>query len=119
MPGVSGDRRSGRGGGLWAAVSANLLIGAVAVVPGMCLRWLMTEYPAVDCVSGIGCDKESSDSAFAATAGAWAGGLVVLGMLLVVDVLVPRQEGWPLGRWLGMAVLVPVPFAAGHTLGWF
>ncbi|MFI5765526.1 hypothetical protein ACIA8F_31905 [Streptomyces sp. NPDC051563] len=49
--------------------------------------------------------------------GAVLGGLIVLGLMLVVDVLVPRQEGQRPHRWLGMAVLVPVPFAVGQALG--
>ncbi|MFD9407085.1 hypothetical protein ACFWBN_08685 [Streptomyces sp. NPDC059989] len=112
---------NGRGRGvrwLWAPALANLLIGVVAIIPGLCIRWLTTEYPLVDCGRGIGCDKEASETATVMTYGAVLSGLFVLGMVLVVDVLIPRQEGGRLHQWLGMAVLVPVPFAVSQALVW-
>ncbi|MFD8019545.1 hypothetical protein ACFV6G_03860 [Streptomyces lavendulae] len=105
------ERRDHR---LWAPVLANLLIGVVAVVPGLCIRWLATEH----CNDAIGCEKDAYEPAPVMGYGAVLGGLFVLGMVLIVDVLMPRQEGWRLHRWLGMAVLVPVPFAVSQALGW-
>ncbi|MEV7522797.1 hypothetical protein [Streptomyces sp. NPDC091371] len=90
----------------------------VAIIPGLCIRWLMTEYPLVDCGGGIGCDKEASETATVMTYVAVLSGVLVLGMVLVVDVLMPRQEGDRPHRWLGMAALVPVPFAVSQALGW-
>ncbi|MGW6985154.1 hypothetical protein ACWGE1_37820 [Streptomyces sp. NPDC054932] len=120
MPGSEGSADGrGRGGRhLWAPGLANLLIGVVAIIPGLCIRWLTMEYPSVDCGGGIGCDKEASETATVMTYGAVLSGLFVLGMVLVVDVLIPRQEGLRLHRWLGMAVLVPVPFVVSQALGW-
>ncbi|WP_369249812.1 hypothetical protein [Streptomyces sp. R41] len=97
---------------------ANLLIGLVAIVPGLCLRWLLTTYPSVDCGGGIGCDKETPDNALGMITGAVLGCGFVLGMVLVVDILMPRQEGHPVGPWLGMALLIPAPFVVGQALGW-
>ncbi|MET9852651.1 hypothetical protein ABZY57_06860 [Streptomyces sp. NPDC006450] len=104
---------------VWAPVLANLLIGVVAIVPCVCVRWLVAEYPSVDCGGGIGCDKEASESASVMTYGAALGGMFVAGLILMVDVLVPRQEGWSVRRWLAMSVLVPVPFAVGQAAGWW
>ncbi|WP_340562153.1 hypothetical protein [Streptomyces sp. GSL17-111] len=112
------DREDAPGGGVVVAALANLLIGVLAIVPAFCLHWLVVEYPLVDCVSGLGCDKEAEDHVAGAMAGAAVGGVVVLGALLVVDVAMPRQEGWPLRRWLGAAVLVPVPATLALTAGW-
>ncbi|GGN72928.1 hypothetical protein GCM10011579_050530 [Streptomyces albiflavescens] len=122
--GLSADRgaSTGRGPGavrgLWAPALANLLIGLVAIVPGLCLRWLLTKYPSVDCGGGIGCDKESPDNALGMITGAVLGCGFVLGMVLVVDILMPRQEGHSVGPWLGMALLIPAPFVVGQALGW-
>ncbi|MCJ0867802.1 hypothetical protein [Streptomyces sp. AP-93] len=90
----------------------------VAVIPVGCVWWLVTVYPSAKC-SARSCDEEAAEPAFATVYGAALGGLFVLGLILVVDVLLPRQEGWRLHRWLGMAVLVPVPFAVGRALGWW
>ncbi|GAA4682772.1 hypothetical protein GCM10023347_42160 [Streptomyces chumphonensis] len=112
------DREHASAGGVVAAVLANLLIGVLAIVPAFCAHWLVVEYPLVDCMGGLGCDKEAEDHVAGALAGAAVGGVVVLGALLVVDVAVPRQEGWPLRRWLGSAALVPVPFLLALAVGW-
>jgi len=40
------------------------------------------------------------------------------GMVLVVDILMPWQEGRPLHLWLGMTTLVPAPFAVATVAGW-
>lgn len=106
--GKQGDRP------LWAPVLANLLIGVVAIIPGLCIRWLTTEH----CSDDIGCDKEAYEPAPVMVYGAVLSGLFVLSMVLIVDVLMPRQEGWRLQRWLRMAVLVPVPFTVSQALGW-
>lgn len=90
----------------------------VAIVPGLCLRWLVAAYPLVDCGGGTGCDKEASETATVLTFGAVVSGMPVLGLVLVVDVLTPRQEGRPLRHRLGMAALIPVPFAVSQALGW-
>ncbi|MGW3494492.1 hypothetical protein [Streptomyces sp. NPDC001020] len=97
---------------------ANLLIGAVAIVPGMCIRWLLTGHELVRCVGEFGCGAESPDNALGMTLGAVLGGAFVVGMVLVVDVLIPWQEGRPLHLWLGMATLVPAPFVVAQAVGW-
>lgn len=116
----SGEGANGRwwsGSRSWAPALANLLIGVVAVVPGWCVRWLVVEYPLLRCDSR-GCDPDAAEPAPVMAYGAVLGGILVLGLVLMVDVLLPRQEGWRLHRWLGMAVLIPVPFVAGQALGW-
>lgn len=113
--GANGAGRSGSR--LWAPTLANLLIGVVAVAPGWCVWWLVTQYPLLRC-SERACIPDAAEPAPVMAAGAVLGGLFVLGLILLVDVLMPRQEGLRTGRWLGMAVLVPVPFAAGRALGW-
>jgi hypothetical protein len=119
----SGTASTGRGGGLGRALSAaafaNLLIGGVGIVPGLCLRWLLTRFPSVDCGGPLGCHRETPDDALGLIAGAVLGGGFVLGTVLVVDILLPVQEGRPVGPWLGMAALVPAPFLLGQAVGWF
>ncbi|MFE4259776.1 hypothetical protein [Streptomyces sp. NPDC056883] len=118
----SGEGSNGtwwNGSRLWAPALANLLIGVVAVIPCGCVWWLLTEYPSARCGGDWACNEEASESAFAMTGFALIGGTVVLGLVLVVDVLMPRQEDWRLRNWLGMAALVPVPFAVGRALGWW
>ena len=106
-----------RAPGAWAPILANLLLGLLAVVPLWCLHWLLVEYPSVDCGGSIGCDKEAGQNALGAAVGAVVSGAIVLGLLLVVDVLMPRQERWPVHPWLGAAVLMPLPYVAGQVLG--
>ncbi|MDT0381277.1 hypothetical protein RM572_21195 [Streptomyces sp. DSM 42041] len=114
---ASGVRRNGGAPGVWAPVLANLLLGVLAVAPLWCLQWLLVVYPAVDCGGGVGCDKEAGGDALGAAIGALVGGVIVLGLLLVVDVLMPRQERWPVHHWLGAAVLIPLPYVAGQAMG--
>ncbi|MFC3574748.1 hypothetical protein ACFOZ0_15975 [Streptomyces yaanensis] len=116
--GADGDREKGTAGSWWAAAVANLLIGLVAIVPGLCVRWLLTRYALVHCAAGPVCSKEPPDHAVGMTLGAVLGGAFVLGMVLVVDVLMPWQEGRPLNLWLGMTALVPAPFAIAQAAGW-
>ncbi|MFI9644900.1 hypothetical protein ACIHAA_01180 [Streptomyces sp. NPDC052040] len=117
---------SGAGGGhekvtiasWWAPAVANLLIGLIAIVPGLCVRWLLARYAVIDCVDGFGCGGRAPDNTLGMTLGAVLGGGFVLGMVLVVDVLIPWQEGRPLQLWLGMTALVPAPFAIAQAAGW-
>jgi len=111
-------RGPGAGRGLWAPALANLLIGLVAIVPGLCLRRLLTTYPSVHCGGSVGCHGGTSHSALGMITGAVLGLGFVLGMVLVVDILMPHQEGGPVGSWLGMALLIPVPFVVGQAMGW-
>lgn len=119
---MSGSGEGTDGGGwpgsrLWAPALANLLIGVVAIVPGWCVWWLAVEYPSLRCDSG-GCDPDAAEPAPVMAYGAALGGILVLGLILMVDVLMPRQEGRRPHPWLAMTVLVPVPFLAGRALGW-
>ncbi|MGN5631909.1 hypothetical protein [Streptomyces sp. AC154] len=113
------------GSQLWVAAAANLGIGLCAIVPALCIRWIFTRYLPMDCsatgasVHSTGCDRETYEDGTIYMFGAALSGLFVLGMILVVDILMPRQERWPMGIWLGMALLVPVPFFAGQELGRF
>ncbi|MER6124925.1 hypothetical protein ABT173_20235 [Streptomyces sp. NPDC001795] len=116
--GADGGRKKGTAGSWWAPAVANLLIGAAAIVPGECIRWLLTRYALLHCVGGFGCGSGSADSTVAMTLGAVLGGAFVLGMVLVVDILMPWQEGRPLHLWLGMTALVPAPFAIAQVAGW-
>ncbi|WP_405915862.1 hypothetical protein [Streptomyces sp. NBC_00728] len=115
--------RGGPGGGLGRALSAaafaNLLIGGVGIVPGLCVRWLLTRFPSVHCDGPFGCHRETPDNALGLIAGAVLGGGFVLGMVLVVDILMPYQEGRPMGPWLSMTALVPAPLLLGQAVGWF
>ncbi|WP_329306470.1 hypothetical protein OG322_13790 [Streptomyces sp. NBC_01260] len=124
-PGTDSVRGSRAGGGPWAAAGANLAIGLCAIVPAVCIRWFITQYLPMDCtptgtsVNSTGCDRDTyEDEPFYLFCAAISG-LVVLAMILVVDVLMPRQERWRMGIWLGMVPLVPVPFLAGLALGRF
>jgi len=116
--GADGGREKGTAGSWWAPVAANLLIGAVAIVPGVCIRWLLTRQALVHCAGGFGCAKETPDNTVSMTLGAVLGGAFVLGMVLVVDVLIPWQEGRPLHLWLGMTALIPAPFVVAQAAGW-
>ncbi|MCN9242928.1 hypothetical protein NGF19_19355 [Streptomyces sp. RY43-2] len=96
---------------------ANLLIGAVAIVPGLCVRWLLTGHELARCAERLGC-KEPAGNTLGMTLGAVLGGAFVVGMVLVVDVLIPWQEGRRPHLWLGMTALVPAPFAIAQAAGW-
>ncbi|MFI9106678.1 hypothetical protein ACIGXA_39910 [Streptomyces fildesensis] len=93
-------------GGLWAPAVANLLLGVVAIVPGWCLWWWAT-HPTTP-----------SHRAAEALLGAAGSGALLLALAFVVDVLMPRQEAWRIQPWLGMTVLIPVPFALALAVGW-
>ncbi|MEU8589313.1 hypothetical protein AB0C59_20245 [Streptomyces sp. NPDC048664] len=84
----------------------------------MCVRWLLTRYALLPCSAGFGCGRDSADHTVGMALGAVLGGAFVLGMILVVDVLVPWQEGRPMNLWLGMTTLVPAPFAIATAAGW-
>lgn len=117
--GADGGREKGTVGSWWAPAVANLVIGMVAIVPGVCVRWLLTRWALIHCAAGgFGCAKESPDNVVGMMLGALLGGGFVLGMVLVVDVLMPWQEGRPLHLWLGMTTLVPAPFAIAQAAGW-
>lgn len=116
---TSADPESGVGRVLWAAAFANLLIGLVGIVPALCVRWLLTKFPSADCGGASSCHGGTPDNPLGMITGAVLGGGFVVGMVLVVDLLMPRQEGSPVGPWLGMALLIPGPFVVGHAVGWF
>ncbi|MGW2930528.1 hypothetical protein ACWDA7_01375 [Streptomyces sp. NPDC001156] len=116
--GTDGGHKEGTAGSWWAAAVANLLIGMAAIVPGVCVRWLLSRYALMPCGGGFGCAKQSPDHAIGMMLGAVLGGAFVLGMILVVDILMPWQEGRPLNLWLGMTTLVPAPFAIAQAAGW-
>ncbi|MFD4408699.1 hypothetical protein [Streptomyces sp. NPDC058475] len=117
-PGLDAGAGPGAVRRLGAPALANLLIGLAAIVPGLCLRWLLTKYPSVGCGHSVGCGKAASHHSLGMMTGAVLGGGFVLGMVLVVDFLVPHQEGGPVGTWLSMALLIPAPFVVGQALGW-
>ncbi|MEW2493544.1 hypothetical protein AB0942_08355 [Streptomyces nodosus] len=116
--GTDGGRTRGAAGSWWAAATANLLIGLAAILPGVCVRWLLTRYAVIPCGGGFGCTDGTPDEAVGMMLGAVLGSAFVLGMILVVDVLIPWQEGRPLNLWLGMSTLVPAPFAVAQVAGW-
>ncbi|MDD9381385.1 hypothetical protein M8Z33_33000 [Streptomyces sp. ZAF1911] len=76
------------------------------------------DYPSLKCTP-TSCVPDATEPAPVMMFGAVLGGLVVLGLALVVDFLMPRQEGERPHRWLGTAVLIPVPFAVGQATGWW
>ncbi|MEV7399543.1 hypothetical protein AB0N93_03875 [Streptomyces sp. NPDC091267] len=119
--GAERGSRSASRGGPWTAAGANLLLGVFAIFPAVCIHWLVTHYLEKDCAAtgGAGCDQEPDMLGSFYLEAAVASGLAVLAMTAVVDFLMPRQEGWPLRTWLGMTVLIPVPFFAGLALGRF
>lgn len=119
----AGAGRGGRaGGGPWVAAGANLALGLFAVLPFRYIQWLMTYVPPVDRGSPSTGDT-GFDAPYAASPidlwGAALSGLIVLALTVVVDFLMPRQEGWPMRVWLAMAVLIPVPFLVCEALGLF
>jgi hypothetical protein len=115
--GADGGREKATAGSWWAAAVANLLIGMVAIVPGVCVRWLLGKYTLLHCFGGFS-GGTSPDQTVGMVLGAVLGGGFVLGMVLVVDILMPWQEGRPLNLWLGMTTLVPAPFAVAQVVGW-
>lgn len=122
--GTSPVRRTAFGGGPWVAAAANLGIGLCAIIPALCVRWIFTRYLPMDCaphasVHTASCDRETYEDGPLYMFGAAISGLFVLMMIVMVDILMPRQERWPMGPWLGMALLVPAPFFAGLALGRF
>jgi hypothetical protein len=107
-------------GGLWAPGLANLALGVPAMLPLYLAWWLWTEYLPMDCRSPADVSKPGLTNCYYPTLdhapvvmfllAVTAVPLLVL--VLVVDVLLPlRREGRRLGTWLGMAVLIPIPFA--------
>ncbi|WP_265562525.1 hypothetical protein [Streptomyces hygroscopicus] len=90
----------------------------VAILPALCVRRLVTKHILLNCADSPGCTAHFPGHAVGMTLGALLGGGFVLGMVLVVDVLIPWQEGRPLHRWLGMTTLVPAPFAIAQVAGW-
>ncbi|MET8026231.1 hypothetical protein [Streptomyces avermitilis] len=104
--------------GLWGPALANLLIGLLAILPALCMCRLLAPYPPAGCDGGFACAGEAPGHTTGVTIGAVLGGAAVLGLVLVVDVLMPRQEGRRMRTWLGMTVLVPIPFVVGQAFGW-
>lgn len=115
--GADGGREKATAGSWWAAAVANLLIGMVAIVPGVCVRWLLGKYTLLHCFGGFS-GGTSPDQTVGMVLGAVLGGGFVVGMVLVVDILMPWQEGRSLHLWLGMTTLVPAPFAVASVAGW-
>ncbi|MET9804008.1 hypothetical protein [Streptomyces sp. NPDC006368] len=97
----------------------NLGLGVPAMVPLHLVRWLVVAYLPMDCRSvddlarpGLtNCDYHTLDHAGAVMVLLAVTGLFTLVTILIVDVLLPLRRGARLGRWLGAATLVPVPFA--------
>ncbi|MET9430081.1 MULTISPECIES: hypothetical protein [unclassified Streptomyces] len=122
MPGTDGKAEGGRrprGGGVWLPGVVNLALGVPAMIPLHLAWWLWTEYLPMDCRSvaeaarpGLtNCNYTTLDHAGPAMFLLAVSGLLVLGLVLLVDVLLPLRRGGRRGVWLGTAVLVPVPFA--------
>ncbi|MFJ8503506.1 hypothetical protein [Streptomyces avermitilis] len=114
------DDRDGRaGGGLWMPGLVNLGLGVPALLPLYLMWWLLTEYMPMDCRSiedaaGAGvanCNYTTLDHAGVVMFLAAVTGVMFLVLVLVVDVLLPLRRGGRLGPWLGMAALIPIPFA--------
>ncbi len=111
--------REGKGGLLVPGL-VNLALGVPAMIPLHLARWLLTEYLPMDCHSSddltrpglTNCDYHTLDHAYPVMFLLAVTGLFMLALILVVDVLRPRQRG----TWLGMAVLIPVPFAVCTAL---
>ncbi|WP_055494730.1 hypothetical protein [Streptomyces sp. TP-A0356] len=116
--GTDGYHEGGTAASWWAPAAANLLIGMVAILPALCIRRLLAKLALLHCAGSFGCLGQLPGHAVGMTLGAVLGGGFVLGMVLVVDVLMPWQEGRPLHRWLGMTTLVPAPFAIAQVAGW-
>lgn len=116
--GADGGRGKTIAGSWWSAAVANLFIGLGAILPGVCVRWLLTRYALLPCYDAFGCARDAADHTVSMVLGAVLGSAFVLGMILVVDVLVPWQEGRPMNLWLGMTTLVPAPFAIATVAGW-
>lgn len=114
------DRGKGGGHGWLAPVLVNLGLGVPAALPLWLARWLVTEYLPMDCrtasdVTRTGltdCDLTVLDHAGPVMLALAATGMIFLATALFVDVLLPLRRGANVGRWLGTAVLIPVPFAA-------
>ncbi|MEU1436351.1 hypothetical protein ACFYPA_28860 [Streptomyces sp. NPDC005775] len=113
------------GSQLWVAAAANLGIGLCAIIPELGIRWIVTQYLPMDCTStdpplhSTGCDRGTLEDGPIYMFYTALSGLLVLGIAVVVDVLMPLQERWRIDIWLPMALLVPVPFFAGLALDRF
>ncbi|WP_326671850.1 hypothetical protein [Streptomyces sp. NBC_01257] len=111
------------GGGPWVAAGANLTLGVFAILPFRYILWLTTYLSPPDHGDQSAGATSYDTAPYAASPvdiwGAGLSGLVILAMAVVIDVLMPRQEGWSTRLWLGTAALIPVPFIACKVLGVF
>ncbi|MFD5075462.1 hypothetical protein [Streptomyces sp. NPDC058371] len=107
------------GAGVWVPGLVNLGLGVPAMVPLYLLWWLLTEYLPMDCRSvedaarsgSVNCNYTTLDHAGVVMFLAAVTGALIVALVLVVDLLLPLRRGARLGPWLGMAALIPVPFA--------
>ncbi len=99
-------------------VPVNLLLGIPAVVPLWAARWLITEYLPMDCRSprdvvrpGLAdCDHTTLDHAGPMMLLLALTGCLLLGLVLLVDVVLPRGRGRRLRPWLLGMLLIPLPY---------
>ncbi|GAA3964575.1 hypothetical protein GCM10023085_53910 [Actinomadura viridis] len=119
------DHTGRAGGGLWAPGLANLALGILAMLPLYLAWWLWTKYLPMDCRSpedvikpGVtNCYYPTLDHAPVIMFLLTVTGVPMLVLVLIVDVLLPlRRQGRRLGTWLGMAALIPIPFAVCLSL---
>lgn len=118
------DRDQRARGGLWVPGIVNLAVGIPAMIPLYLAWWLLTEYLPMDCRStgdpagagSVNCNYTTLDHAFPVMLLLAVTGLFMLLVVLMVDVLLPLRRGDRLGRWLGTAVLILVPFTGCTAL---
>ncbi|WP_211768520.1 glycosyl hydrolase [Kutzneria sp. CA-103260] len=105
-------------GRLWLPALVNLGLGVLAMAPLHLARWLVVNYLPMDCKSVedvarrdlVNCDYTTLDHAGVVMFAAVVTGALLLVLALTIDVLLPLRRGRRLGAWLGMALLIPVPF---------
>lgn len=115
----AGDREQRRDRrGILGPVLVNLALGVPAAVPFCLAWWLVTNYLPMDCRSTrdlgdpglVNCNYTVLDHASVVMLLLALSGVLIVGLVVLFDVVVPLSRGRSPRVWLGATVLIPVPF---------